>query len=444
MRRWRGLLLAAWVAGVVGPQLPAGVDLGYDGDRILRVPRPPVPQNIFPLGEQQARFERMVTGDPRCPTAGNTTRPPANITWLIPAQVPRPKVPRPRLRMLRRANVALAPPTLSTETESMNREWRQVHEGLRGHPFVNLTVLPLDAPLAVVQRFDWLVLLTPYHVSLVNYSWLDATMTRRTIVIDFQDNRVCSHHNQWYDVPPYRALVYFKRAYVFRKVGVSTNISHFCPLNVAPMHYAIFDPWLLPRTIPWEARPYAVVCTLRARSLNISTGSAGRWNTVQWLKEFQAETSYSMLIKSVSPFGDQCVDTAYLRLLRHARIIVTCQPAHWETDFRTWEALASGALVFVDRMLTPLAYPLQDGVHWVIFDPFNKTDFHRKLQYYLTHPLEARAVARAGHQHALRYHRTVSRMDHVLWTALANKTRTMDLGRLTVRRTHPKVHSHGR
>lgn len=40
---------------------------------------------------------------------------------------------------------------------------RQVHEGLRGHPFVNLTVLPLDAPLAVVQRFDWLVLLPRPH-----------------------------------------------------------------------------------------------------------------------------------------------------------------------------------------------------------------------------------------------------------------------------------------
>eukprot|EP00667_Euglena_gracilis_P006771 EG_transcript_6829 len=433
MRRRCWLLLVAVAVGS-GPRFTAGGDLGYDKDRILRSPQPPVPQNIYLVKEEQARFARMVTGDPRCPARGNNTWPLDNTTWLVPA-----RVPRPWLRMLRRANVALAPPTLSTETESMNREWRQVYEGLLGHPYVNLTILPLDAPLAVVQRFDWLVLLTPYHVSLVNYSWLDPSMTRRTVVIDFKDNRVCSHRVQWYDVPPYRALVYFKRAYVHRTAGVSTDISRFCPLNVAPMHYAIFDPWLLPHTIYWEARPYAVVCTLRARSVRTSTGSAGRWNTVQWLKEFQAKTSYNMLIKSVSPYGDQCVDTAYLRLLHHARIVVTCQPAHWETDFRTWEALASGALVFVDRMLTPLAYPLQDGVHWVVFDPFNKTEFYRKLRYYLTHPLEARAVARAGHQHALRYHRTVSRMDHVLWTALANKTRTMNLGRLTVRRVHIKV-----
>ena len=32
-----------------------------------------------------------------------------------------------------------------------------------------------------------------------------------------------------------------------------------------------------------------------------------------------------------------------------AKIVVTCNPSHSEGDFRTFEALASGALVFVDE-----------------------------------------------------------------------------------------------
>ena len=37
-------------------------------------------------------------------------------------------------------------------------------------------------------------------------------------------------------------------------------------------------------------------------------------------------------------------------------------------DFRLWEAMASGSLVFVDEMSTPMPYPLLDGVHIVVYD----------------------------------------------------------------------------
>jgi len=36
--------------------------------------------------------------------------------------------------------------------------------------------------------------------------------------------------------------------------------------------------------------------------------------------------------------------------MREARIVVTCNPSHWEGDFRLFEAMLSGALVFVDEM----------------------------------------------------------------------------------------------
>ena len=57
-----------------------------------------------------------------------------------------------------------------------------------------------------------------------------------------------------------------------------------------------------------------------------------------------------------------------------------------------------------------------------------------KLRYYTQHPEAAQAIAEAGRAFAMRHHRTVSRMDQVLWTATLNRTRTMDLGRLQILR----------
>eukprot|EP00668_Euglena_longa_P000216 GGOE01000298.1.p1 GENE.GGOE01000298.1~~GGOE01000298.1.p1 ORF type:complete len:522 (-),score=69.66 GGOE01000298.1:158-1603(-) len=352
--------------------------------------------------------------------------------------------PLPFLHLTERVQVALAPPTPKEVmdfygealpgTERLNREWHQVFQGLHNHPAVNLTVLPLSTLPEQLHPFDWLVLLTPDFVSSVNISWILSRFTRRTIVIDFSDHRVCGSRYQWYDIPPYRSLVYFKRAFIEREGGKSVRGPNFCPLNVAPMHYAIFDQWIFPRTFPWHRRPWDVVCTLRARESSFSPSSGGRWAVMQWLKGIRDSWPFRMSLGPITRSSDNCIDEKYLRLLHSAKVVVTCQPAHWETDFRTWEAMASGALVFVDAIVTPLPFAPVDKVHWVVYNPFDERGFLRTLRHYLDNPEEAAAIARAGQLHALQHHRTVSRMDHVLWTATINKTRTMVLGTLRVRR----------
>ena len=74
------------------------------------------------------------------------------------------------------------------------------------------------------------------------------------------------------------------------------------------------------------------------------------------------------------------IDKAYLEHNRNAKIVVTCNPSFWDGDFRTWEAMASGALVFVDQMHVPVAYPLIDGVHLIIYDNHDRETFRRKLR----------------------------------------------------------------
>ena len=138
--------------------------------------------------------------------------------------------------------------------------------------------------------------------------------------------------------------------------GRSSSPGKNCPLNTAPMHFSVFDQWLVPRTVPYAHRPYDVACTLRARQDAASPSSAGRWNVVQWLRETQRTRPYRVRVGPVLRNSDNCIDSQYLRLLHRARIVVTCQPAHWEGDYRMWESLASGALVFIDPVATPLPF----------------------------------------------------------------------------------------
>ena len=178
-----------------------------------------------------------------------------------------------------------------------------------------------------------------------------------------QDNRVCSHKNPWYDIPPYRSLVYFKRGWLHRYKSRTDPATPPCPLNTAPIHFAMFDHWVLPYTVPWPRRRYSVVCTIRARQDVASASSGGRWNVVQWLKaEEEAAGMGPMHIGPITGSTDNCIDLKYLRLLHSAKIVVTCQPAYWETDYRTWEALSSGALVFIDPTTTPMPFAPEDKV----------------------------------------------------------------------------------
>lgn len=101
----------------------------------------------------------------------------------------------------------------------------------------------------------------------------------------------------------------------------------------------------------------------------------------------------------------------------NAQIIVTVNPANWEGDFRLWEALGTGALIFVDPVFVPHPYPLQDKVHVVYFSNNDKDDLWQKLDYYRAHPIEARKIAIQGYLHAMKYHRTVNMIDYILRTA---------------------------
>ena len=199
-------------AGPAGPELSASLDRAMAGDATAAL------ATTGGTAMPQLRADLLVPGptpetaaEPKpTPKPGNrkphrrARHPPINLTatfqychedaWTA-ASEPVP-VPPPRLQLNASVTVALSPPTPNANVVAMgkavkgsarlNREWLQVYEGLQRHSLVNVTVLPPDADYDFVAQFDWIVLLTPTTVSLVNFIWIDARLVRRTLIIDFQ------------------------------------------------------------------------------------------------------------------------------------------------------------------------------------------------------------------------------------------------------------------
>ena len=115
------------------------------------------------------------------------------------------------------------------------------------------------------------------------------------------------------------------------------------------------------------------------------------------------------------------LNKAYFEHMHNAKIIVTVNPADWEGDFRTWEALAAGALVFVDPLMVPYPFPLLDGIHIVYYSIHNKTELWQKLDYYINNPVARERVAINGYLYAMKHHRTSNLIDYILRTAETKK-----------------------
>lgn len=119
----------------------------------------------------------------------------------------------------------------------------------------------------------------------------------------------------------------------------------------------------------------------------------------------------------------------YFQQMFNAQIIVTVNPANWEGDFRLWESMCTGALIFVDPIFVPHQYPLQDGKHVVFFSNTNRTELFEKLDYYRNpaHQEEARRIAVNGYLFAMKYHRTVNLMDYIMRTVHTKEVQDQNL-----------------
>ena len=104
----------------------------------------------------------------------------------------------------------------------------------------------------------------------------------------------------------------------------------------------------------------------------------------------------------------------FLNLQNKCQIIFTAQPSHCEGDNRTWEAMASGALVFMDKTYHPMINPFEDKKHCFIYDASSKKSILDAIELALSLDDETIAnIAQNGYEFVKKYHRPENRIRYI-------------------------------
>lgn len=90
----------------------------------------------------------------------------------------------------------------------------------------------------------------------------------------------------------------------------------------------------------------------------------------------------------------------YFKQIKNSKIVVSHNPDGWEGDFRLFEALAGGALVFVDDMIATKDKGLKHKEHLVYYRSFD--ELNEMLLYYLENEKEALSIAKRGHEKSIK------------------------------------------
>jgi len=164
-----------------------------------------------------------------------------------------------------------------------------------------------------------------------------------------------------------------------------------------------------------------------------------RGRLLTFAKRLAASHDFTMQVGTVSsagPAGRSGIDLRYRQCLYDSRIVLQANPDSWEGDARTWEALASGALVFVDRMQAPIENPLVDGEPLVFYDLTDDgmTRLEQQVVHFLGDDRERQRIATQGTEFVLGHHRSIHRVE-----AIVRELERTEALRRPVRRAAPDI-----
>ncbi len=225
----------------------------------------------------------------------------------------------------------------------------------------------------------------------------------RTIVVDYcdQQDRIYSHHS----------ALYFKRSVVDRR---SNRFVRY-PRKVIPISYCVRPEYMGRRFCFPGNRSIDVAVFFVPRQVPEKARNHNRARVARFVREEFGDCNIHVgIVGRVGPRGRNTFQRRYFELMTNSRIVVTCNPDRWEGDYRLFEALGSGSLVLVDRMLTPLAHPFVDGEHLVYYDNDNLERLADSIREYLGDEERRRETALRGYEHAMQYHTPANRIDEII------------------------------
>jgi len=279
------------------------------------------------------------------------------------------------------------------------REYFLVQQGLTNNPRVELVDNEKDCDF--IFQF--------YYLSKHKQHYRHDLPPEKTVLIDYHDK------SRW--ICGAKCFVYFKRSWVVlvKKENYVAKEIIPRPSHLHPITMAIMDEFIIDEDIE---RDVVLSCTLRRHRQRRKYKHRNRLRVLELLgrMDIQGKTFIEEFNKGTMYRFNAPDMRDYFRLLKRSRIVVTCNPDPWEGDHRTWEAFANGALVFIDRMYTPMVHPLIDGEHCIFYDLSDEglLKLEERIQFYLKHGELAYDIARAGHEFTMKYHRASNRIDEIL------------------------------
>jgi len=316
------------------------------------------------------------------------------------------------IELVRREDLA-APPRykiyfpLFDDPEAASNEVRLTHEGLLAHPRVTLVDRPDRADYLILCQ-NHLVDHNPFHT---RFRAIKDRYKEATIMLDYGDDP-----GGLLDADDFRWRLYFKRSCVDRENG---RVMSYGALPVRPTAYCVPEAMV---EAPAEAGPRTVdvSCLFDDAVIETPYFALARGRLLKFAKRLAAAhpelRTQLGTVSECGPVGRATTDPRYKRCLYDSKIVLHANPDPWEGDARLWEALAAGALVFVDRMYAPLEAPLVDGQHLLFYD---LTDdglrvLEAKILRYLGDDQERQRIADRGRAFVLEHHRSVDRVSELL------------------------------
>lgn len=233
----------------------------------------------------------------------------------------------------------------------------------------------------------------------------DPKYFEKMVIIDYTDL-----NNRIINLP---CLKYFKRSVVNKKNPSFLNYNK----EIIPISYCLKNETLEFQNIFENERNYDISIFFDPNNSNNGYNSENIYrNIVATNIQTQMHTynNHVGYCGNIGKIGRNSIQNEYYDKMFRSKIVVTCNPDHSEGDYRTWEALSSGALVFVDKMITPVLHPLIHEKHVIFYDKNDLRDLNNKLHYYLKNNEIRETIAKEGNAFALKYHKSSDRIDEIL------------------------------
>lgn len=228
---------------------------------------------------------------------------------------------------------------------------------------------------------------------------------KKVIIIDYRDNSK--------EVSKIPCLKYFKRSVVDKNTMKIIDYNR----EIIPISYSLKQEVLEFKDIYEYHRniDISVFFTPGINAINNNTVTGYRSKVANFIKKnFSNYNIFVGVCGNNGVIGRTTIQKDYYNKMFHSKIVVTCNPDNWEGDYRTWEALSTGALTFVDNMKTPIINPLINEKHVIFYNRNNLLELKKKILFYLKTPDLAKKISHEGNTYALKYHKPSDRISEIL------------------------------